>query len=150
MNCKKCGLDTQGEKFCSNCGEPSTSKRSSKKIQSESKTEAAPQPSAEHQLDPNSKLIQQLKVGLIVSFVTVAILLVTVIASTSSMQSQITDLQDRVAYLEMDVSILQGDMTDTQDWAHDEIDSVANCVNEFIDAWSQRSSAYYCLSPSYP
>lgn len=101
--------------------------------------------------------LKNLQSGLIVSFAFTAIVFITSIVVMTGLESRLADLEDEVFFLEdtvssleSDVSYLEDELAYTKDWAYGELDSVQNCVNDFIDSWSQRLPAYYCQSPLIP
>jgi cell division protein FtsB len=96
--------------------------------------------------------LTNLHIGLILCFSLTLLLFIITISVVTGMESRLADLEDEVFYLEDRVSSLETDITnleseisDTNDVVTSEIDSVQNCINDFIDVWAQRGSyALYC------
>lgn len=96
--------------------------------------------------------LTNLHIGLILGFALTFTFFIISISVMTGMESRLADLEDEVLFLEGRVSSLETDITnlesqivDTNDLVTGEIDSVQNCINEFIDVWAERGTyALYC------
>lgn len=96
--------------------------------------------------------LTNLQIGLILGFALTFTLFIISISVMTGMESRLADLEDEVFFLEDRVSSLETDITnlesqivDTNDLVTGEIDSVQNCINDFIDVWAERGTyALYC------
>lgn len=159
MNCSNCGADSKTPVVCSTCGVPLRSKQSSTKtpsprtntrdISSSAKVNGV-FTEANNQEENLSLSIKKLKTGLVLSFGFSILLLISGLVYVSQTQEKINTLESDLSYFESSISNLEYEMNHIKDWGYGEIDSVVNCVNNFIDSWSDRLPAFYCLDPMAP
>lgn len=141
MYCENCGSACE-DKFCSNCG--FENKPLSKNTKTRTKTTPQSEASTTEKLEPTDNLSSKPNVLNYVSLGAVGVLLLGGIVYASTTEQKIKDLEDRVYYLETEI-------TYTQDWAYDELDSLAQCFNEYADAFDWNGFSWsYCLSPNIP
>lgn len=148
MFCENCGAKTNDDEFCSNCGVKKKSTPPKGKATPSKATQTAPIVTKEAvDVDAQNSKPHVLNY---ISLAASGVLLLGGIVYASATEQRIKELEERVDYLDSSIAYLESDISNTQDWAYDEFDSVANCVNEFIDSWSQWLPAYDCLPPAYP
>lgn len=161
MNCNNCGADTKGETICGTCGFSVTvdnksssnsknSTRNSASLKSKGIKTAFAQDTNLPIQNSFEDHFKKYKLGLIVSYVLVALLLISGLVYVSQTEKKISELESELSYQDSSISNLEFEISHLGDWGYDELDSVVTCVNNFIDSWAERIPAYYCLYPSAP
>lgn len=149
MFCENCGSKTTSDEFCSNCGEKKTS--NTKKGKSTSSKTA--QPFRAEETEVVEVGAQNLKPHVLnyISLAAAGVLLLGGIVYASATEQRIKELEEQVDYLDSTVAYLESDVSNTQDWAYDELEALSNCINDYTDAFDWDGFTwYYCSPPLLP